>query len=164
MSTTNRTMICPKCGVENNSWRSRCQKCGALLHNDEDIKINPPLGGLWLTAFIIGLVYAGLLISFMLAFGEWLAWELQLPELLPVLVAALIFGSVALAWKWELISGVVLIVEGLFLVIWFTLFTEEPPMFFLPLLASGILFILIWRKGRRASASSASPEGNSRQD
>ncbi len=102
-------------------------------------------GRLWWTAFIIGLIYAVLLTFLMIGVGGDVAWELQLPELLPLLVAALILGSVALAWKWELISGILLIIEGLFLIIVFTIFQLwDYVWLFLPFPVVGVLFLLSW--------------------
>ncbi len=37
MSEEKRTMLCPQCGQETFSWRSRCQNCGAVLHEDEKV-------------------------------------------------------------------------------------------------------------------------------
>ncbi len=162
MSTTERTTICPKCGAENPSWRGRCQTCGARLHNHEDMKLSPPRGCLWWTGFIVGLVYAGLLTIFMAIGGSWQAYALRqqhvfIPDFLPLVTAALILGSVVVALKWELISGILLIIEGLFLVICFTIFAGTifggnfcDAVLFLPLLASGILFILSWFLSWRA--------------
>ena len=113
-------------------------------------------GFLWWIVFISGLIYASLL-TFSLLVDNWFAWAFGLPEVLhvvvPVVVLALIFGSVAVAWKWKLISGIVLTVVGLFLIIWSTI--AEPlaePTFFLPLPVLGVLFILSWflRGGRGA--------------
>jgi hypothetical protein len=62
MSTTDRTMICPKCGEENLSWRGRCRSCGTPLHEDEDVSVVPPRerGGLFWSAFLAGLVGTGI--------------------------------------------------------------------------------------------------------
>jgi len=66
------------------------------------------------------------------------------------LLALTLFGSVAVAWKWKLVGGVVLIVEGIYLIIWDTItIMSGIPMLHLSLLVAVILFILSWRKGRR---------------
>ncbi len=55
--------------------------------------------------------------------------------------------SLAIAWKWELIGGSLLVLDSLvwLLVAW--AFFYVPLQFCLPLLASGILFLVSWRIG-----------------
>jgi len=64
-------------------------------------------------------------------------WSIDLPRLLlfGVLPLVLFFGSVAVAWRWERVGGILLVIEGL----------PNPP-----LLLSGILFLL--SSGREEAA------------
>jgi len=93
-----------------------------------------------------------------------------------------IFSSVALGWRRPLTCGIVLIVESL----WPLAILAASPLFpssealglamlwglmpamgtfmCLPLLASGVLFLLLWREERKVLSGGASAEGYSRQD
>ena len=80
-----------------------------------------------------------------------------------------LFGSLAIAWKWERIGSVLLILEGL-VPIGFSLWligvfgssslTLGLRSFFigLPLPVSGILLLLSWREGRKHAVSMSKPE------
>lgn len=113
-----------------------------------------------LVGLILGIIGAGglaLIVWVVLAFSwgrivEPIHW-------LYVLVSGLIIiGSVAVAWKWELIGGVALIVEGLPPIVIGTLWVTQYGLFALfllvlpvglPLLICGILFTLSWREGQK---------------
>ena len=71
----------------------------------------------------------------------------------------LVFGNVVVARKWPLVGGVLLILEGSLLlvplVIGFQLSASLPLLLSygvvaLPLLASGVLFLLSWREWRKS--------------
>ena len=115
----------------------------------------------WLrrAGLIVGLAGATELTLFILATSEgrfsWFAAPTVVILVLPFLV------SVAIAWKWPLIGGILLIIGGLFWPVWRLI--SMPPMstpmplpilalvilpVSLPLLATGILFLLSW-EGRR---------------
>ena len=159
MDMTERTMTCPKCGVENLSWRWRCQSCGTPLHEGEEITVPGPdkHGVLWWVTFITGLVYAGVVIFFVPFAWFWIAWVYKIPEGSLIVITVLIPVGVAIAWKWELISGLMLTTTSLYVIIWFILarqgFSQGVVIWFLPLLLIGILFILSWflsvREGRQ---------------
>jgi hypothetical protein len=91
-------------------------------------------------------------------------------------VGLVIIGSVVLAYKKPLIGGILLIIESLWpmailaasplfpssealglAMLWGAL-TFIVPIFCLPLLASGILFLLSWRERQRESTGSAPSE------
>ena len=159
MDTNKRTMICPKCGAENLSWRWRCQTCGTLLQ-EEDIsagKFDRWGDGEWL-ALILGLIGAGV-------------WTLAMVglfsvNLLFILVVLIPWVGLALAWKRPFIGGVVLIVVGSVTAYALVGLRGGDILFLLaglPFLVCGVLFILSWREGREALTSSASSEGKSRQ-
>lgn len=153
MSQDNRTMICPQCRAENLSWRSRCQTCNTLLH-EEEVKIKPPRGVLWWIAFIISLVYALLFFFVMVVMGGiwWLEYLLSasIPDFLPVVLTVLAFGSVVVAWKWRLAGGILLVVIGLLLVVGLAIFVDSSfAVFFMPFPVLGILFVVSWRVARR---------------
>ena len=115
----------------------------------------------WLrrAGLIVGLVGAGGLTLFILATTETLFTWYAVPT---VLVLGLPFlAMVAVAWKWPLIGGILLIATGLFWTVWRAVTIPPTPYPFLlpllvwgilpvslPLLASGILFLLSW-EGRR---------------
>lgn len=61
--------------------------------------------------------------------------------------AVLLFSSIIAALRWTLIGGIIVISEGLFLTFWKT--GSVSVLFGLPILASGILFILSWRVGHK---------------
>ena len=114
-------------------------------------------GDLWEIAYFAGLVYA-----FLLGPAVLIAWVMEHAEqadafmymVVPVLIT---FVSIALASKWELISGVVLIVVSLFLMIVATVIEQHGVdlMLFLPLLAVGALFVL---SSRSPSYETAPPK------
>ena len=185
MSTTKQTMTCPKCGAEILSWQVRCRNCGKIQgkyagkyvsgeiqdkyagksvsgeiqdkYAGKSVSAPDRRGLLWWIASTVCLVFAGLYtLAVLLSFG----WVVQREGLTVVLVFGVIpvlilFGSIALAWKWELISGVVLIAVYLFLII-LDLIAKQyyaDTRFYLPLLVAGIIFILSWflhwRNGRK---------------
>jgi len=112
--------------------------------------------GLYRAGLIVGLVGAVWLTLFALATSEapfsWYAVPMAVVLVVPFLV------GVAIAWKWPLIGGILLIAASLFWAVW--RYTTVPPMpladslymiaigilpVSLPLLASGILFLLSGR-------------------
>ena len=163
MSTTKQTMTCPKCGAEIMSWQVRCRNCGKIQdkyaekyasgeiqdkYAEKHVSAPDRRGLLWWIASTVCLVFAGLYtLAVLLSFG----WAIQREGLTVVLVFGVIpvlilFGSIALAWKWELISGVVLIAVYLFLIILDLIAKQyySDTRFYLPLLVAGIIFILSW--------------------
>ncbi len=178
MNTTNRTMICPKCGAENFSWRSRCQKCGILLHEEDEVSTVKyhRRDYLRLSALITGLIGAGGVAFSMWFISIFAGGRITRPiDWLFVLgIGLFVLGNVAVAGKWPLIGGVLLIVESLvpigyfvwanipygfnpFWVFFFLILLVLPYLIpGLSLLASGVLFILIWRKGQRPSKETGS--------
>lgn len=208
IDTNKRTMLCPKCGAENLSWRSRCQTCGTLLHEEDEVTTVKyhRRDYLLLSALICGLIGAGAVAFFwwfVFAFAEGHITD-PIGLLFMLGTGLFVLGSVAIASKWPLIGGGLLIVEGLapigffvwscieygfnflgggitllnpgtgipgfegsiyalmMLVFWGGILLYLIPG--LSLAASGVLFVLWRRKGQRASASRASPQGNRRQD
>jgi hypothetical protein len=148
MSKESRTMVCNQCGAENLGWRSRCQSCNALLH-EEEINIKLPHGVIWWTAFIISLVYAFVFFFFMVVMGGlgWVTYLLSasIPDFFPILLTVLAFLSLILAWKWQLAGGILLIIFGLLLVIGLAIFQDFGfAVFYLPIPILGILFIISW--------------------
>mgnify|MGYP002396336041 CR=1 FL=1 len=160
MSEDKRTMICPKCGAENYSWRSRCQTCNTLLH-EEDIKMvkfrrRDPLKSI---ALISGVIGAGALTFFMWFIAAFASGRITRPiDWLFVIGTGLFaLGSIAVAWKWPLIGGILLILEGvgpMGLIVWSAIQTHSVFSFFtlfflipgLPSLASGAIFLFLWRE------------------
>ncbi len=118
MDTNKRTMICPKCGAENLSWRLRCQACGILLHEEDinTVKISRwgPLEWAALVSGLIGTSAAAFSWWFVFAIAEGKPHITDPIDWLFVLGTGLLgLGGVAVGWKWALIGGVLLIVEGL---------------------------------------------------
>ena len=126
----------------------------------------------WLrtNGLIIGLVAAAWWLYSGISWGS--GQELDFVEaLLHTALPGLIFlVSVALAWKWKAAGGVLLVVEGLFVTIAGPVTYKHCPQMTivlllltgsLPLLASGLLLILSWRKGLAGGPPS---QGDSRQD
>lgn len=164
MSETNRTMICPKCGVENLSWRLRCQTCGTLLHEEDISTVKYHRRGyLWWSALISSLIGAGtaaFVMWFISAFAQG-----RITDPIGWLFVLFPLCSVAIALKWRLVGGVLLILEssaliGLFIMGVLSLVRTQSGSSFwwillvplvggLQLLASGVLFLLSWRAGRR---------------
>ena len=157
MEMTDRTMTCPECGAENLIWRWRCQSCGTALHEGEETAVSPGRHGvLWWVTFIMGVVYAGVVI-FMVPFAwVWVDWVYRMPEGSLIVLTVVIPVGVAIAWKWEWISGAMLMATGIYAIVWFLLARQELPLglvlWLLPLLVIGGLFILSWflsyRRGR----------------
>ena len=184
MGTDKRTMLCPKCGAENYSWRSRCQTCNTLLHEEDEVSTANYHRRDYLrwSALITGLTGAGTVTFFVWFLGAFAQGRItRLIDWLFVLGTGLFaLGGVAIAGKWPLIAGVMLIVEGLVplgllvmgeIVVWGIMgdimgdiqysfqFSWVLLLFLIPglsLLASGVLFILIWRKGWRPSKETGS--------
>ena len=106
MSTTDRTIVCPKCGVEIPKWQVRCRNCGELLDKDAGKYVPAPgrRGRLWWFALIVGLAGVG-------------AWTLAMVglfkmSLLIVCVVLIPWASLTLTWKWSTVGGVLLIIAG----------------------------------------------------
>lgn len=106
---------------------------------------------------VVGLVGVGGLIIFAFAMAEapfsWYALPTAAVLGIPFL------ASVVVAWKWPLIGGILLIVEGLYWAVWRAVTIPPTPYPFLlpllvwgilpvslPLLATGILFLLSWER------------------
>ena len=104
MSTTDRTIVCPKCEVENYSWRSRCQNCGEALHKDIGKYVPTPDGKLWWFAMIVGIIGVGV--------WTWAMVALFKVSLLLVFMVLIPWASLALIWKWSSVGGVLLIIAG----------------------------------------------------
>ena len=162
MSKDERIMQCPHCGAENYSWRSRCQTCDALLH-EEDNNINIVNFHSWdplkLTASISGVIGAVVLVLFTLFIMAFASGRIT--DLLAWLVVTLtgIFAlvCVVIAWKWRLVGGILLIVIGLVpmgLIIWSILQTHSVWSFTIvfalvpgiPSIASGAIFLFLRRE------------------
>lgn len=148
--TSDRKIICPKCGAENISWRSRCDKCGEELHTNEALpKFEPRGAGFWI-AFIVGVF--GLLVLTLLSLlaaglSGYFPIEIMLMLAFPVL-------GLILCWKWPKIAGVALIIGGLLPTI--LILSEGGSgsvvgyLFLLlgialPLVGSGIIFLMLGR-------------------
>ena len=157
MDIDGRTIVCPGCGAANLSWRWRCQSCGTPLQEGEETAVPGPgrHGVLWWVTFIMGVIYAGVVIFMVPFVWWWIAWRYEIPEGSLVILTVIIPVGVAIAWKWELISGVMLTATGLYIVIWFLLaregFLEEIFLWLIPLLVIGGLFILSWFISSRES-------------
>ena len=105
------------------------------------------------TGLIIGLVAAGLSLSFTI--------PLSTEEWFFVVLIPIPWAGVALAWKRPFIGGAVLIVSGLLMILLPLVFRNLSEELFVwgwlaviflvgqPLVASGILLILSWKEGRR---------------
>jgi len=72
------------------------------------------------------------------------------------MMSIIIFGAIAIAWKWELIGGILLIIIGMSGI--------NLPVFMFPLLASGIVFIISWREGRQFAEKATGTGEASRRD
>ena len=103
---------------------------------------------LWRIAFIAGTIFYSL-ITFYMFFVT--AYDLQF--FLDLLVAAILLGSVVIAIKWVLVSGVILVAESLFLIVWGIFLRDKSSVagslvVFLPALVVGGLFLITWFKHR----------------
>jgi hypothetical protein len=140
-----RKAICPKCGAENLSWRSLCQQCGEELHKNEGKlpNVRRPRAVFWFP-FLSGLIGTGL-------FGGLIALAtLFAPQdryLLSLIAIPLI--GLGLGWKWPLAGGVLLILASLAVIIFMitagatdVLGIGVTLLIFIPLLTSGILYIM----------------------
>ena len=162
MSKDERIMQCPHCGAENYSWRSRCQSCNTLLH-EEDIRLDIGKFHSWdsleVTAVISGVIGAVVLVLFTLFIMAFASGRIT--DLLAWLVVTLtgIFAlvCVVIAWKWRLVGGILLIVIGLVpmgLIIWSILQTHSVWSFTvvfalmpgIPSIASGAIFLFLSRE------------------
>jgi hypothetical protein len=162
MSEDNRTMKCPQCGVENYSWRSRCQSCDALLH-EEDNNINIGKFHNWdsleVIAIISGVVGTGALALFMWLILAFASGHITDPLGWLVIIGTALFtlGSVVFARKWPLIGGILIVIEA-FVPMGFivsSIFMTHSvfnfmAIFFLlpgiPSLVSGIIFLFLSRE------------------
>ena len=148
--TSDRKITCPKCGAENLSWHSRCEKCGEELHKDErKIPIFETRGaGFWF-AFIsgvVGLLFLSGLVFFAAALSGYFPLDIMAILVIPVL-------GLVLCWKWPKIAGVILIIGGILPVVSFAIeagFDIEAIGGYIlllvgiavPLIASGIVFLV----------------------
>ena len=144
-----RTMICPKCGAENLSWRSRCLECGEKMHPEDDklpsVKSSNPVIFL---PFIVSLLGTGALV-FIVMFAYYLSSK-SIPALFYGLLAVPLAGMV-ICWKWPRVAGVLLIITSMFPITlmlvggaWeITEILMFPGFTTLPLLASGIFLIIL---------------------
>lgn len=150
---TERKITCPKCGLENLSWRSRCENCGENLHTDERKvpKFEGRGTGFWiaLLAGIAGLAFLSGLAFLAIAFSGYFPVEVMIMLAFPVL-------GLVLCWKWPRIAGVVLIIGGILPIVLIVLdagFDSDAITGYLflllgiaiPLVVSGILFMMMGR-------------------
>jgi len=107
---------------------------------------------------IIGLLVAVWWVSFGIVLGIDVGLDFLETLLHTALPGLIVLVSIAIARKWEPVGGVLLIVEGLIVSIAYSvIFGHCPQMnvvlviftMSLPLLASGVLFILSWRESRK---------------
>ncbi len=155
-----RTMICPECGAENYGWRSRCPHCDTLLHEEDkkitDFRRRDPLRSIALVSGVIGV---GALTFFMYLIFAFPQGRITDPMGWLVVIGTGLFtlGSIAIAWKWPLIGGILVIIEGLLpvaLLVWSTIQAHSVFSFLvifflipgLPSLASGALFLFLFRE------------------
>jgi len=78
--------------------------------------------------------------------------DYSLGLILLIVVPIITFGGLAIAWKRSFIGGVVLIIGGLFLAAYSPAIHVSAAAIVvtsLPPVASGVLFLLSWREGRR---------------
>ena len=106
MSTTDRTIVCPKCEAENVYWHSRCSECGEQLYNDIGEYIPDPgrRGRLWRFSMIVGIVGVGVWTLAMVGLFKM--------SLLLVFVVLIPWASLALTWKWSSVGGILLTIAG----------------------------------------------------
>jgi len=106
-------------------------------------------------ARVVALIWAGWWCFFGIACG--LSEGLGLiGVIIHISVPGLVFLlSAVIAWRWELIGGIVLTAEGLIISIWYPLFAHSfPPsvivstlaILALPPLISGIIFLFVYRQ------------------
>jgi hypothetical protein len=111
-------MNCPQCGAENYIWRSRCQSCNTLLHEEDkntDFTKISSQDPLYLTASVSGFIGAVLLtifIWFTLAFATGGIFEIT-GWLVVIGTGLVTIGTVITARKWPFTGGILLIIEGL---------------------------------------------------
>ena len=90
-----------------------------------------------LTGLVLGVLSVGGMLFMLWCFvslGD--PWTILLLILIPISI-------VVVAWKWELIGGLLLIAEGT----WFLVFAYFPGFFYLfswPALVAGVLFLVSW--------------------
>ena len=105
-----RKILCPQCGADNLSWRSRCEKYGEDLHKDERKvpKFEGRGTGFWIAflAGIAGLVFLSGLVVFAVALSGYFSVGVIAILAVPVL-------GLVLCWKWPRIAGIVLIIGGI---------------------------------------------------
>lgn len=148
--TSDRKITCPKCGAENLNWRSRCEKCGGELHQDERKipKFETRGVGFWFAFFlgIVGLVCLWGLVLFSFALSGYFPLQTVVMLMPPVL-------GLVLCWKWPRIASIVLIIGGILPLVFLALdvgFDSEAItgyVYFLigiamPLIGSGVLFLM----------------------
>ncbi len=120
---------------------------------------------------IVGLVWAGLWTVFVAAsslsegFGP-LTGEAVIASSVLVLGVLFLWGSLVIAWKRELVGGILLITAGLLVVIGYTLGAAsriDPVgivlvvvIMGLPPVVAGLLFILSWRVSRKTPKAESS--------
>ena len=102
-------------------------------------------GCIWWTAVFVGLAYA-CLVGFGALIGAGMVPSAQLAVFLMLVVVPvlIIFATITLSFERELISGVVLIVVGLFLMIMAAVIEQNVthPVLILPVVVVGALFVL----------------------
>ena len=146
-----RKVTCPKCGEENLSWRSRCEKCGEDLHKNE-VKVPKFEGygaGFWIAfgASAISIVFFSVIAFLAPGFSGYYANStvgMTLMFAFPVL-------GLALCWKWQKTAGAALIIGGI-LQTALILTSGKSILSFLffgialPLISSGVMFLIIRRR------------------
>ncbi len=101
-------MKCPKCATETFNWRSRCPTCGEKLHPEDKLSgsFSSPKPT-WI-AYLIAVP-----VTILLGFFIFLAVGLSSGS--PIIYFGLLvlpFVSLLLGWRWPLIGGVLMLIEG----------------------------------------------------
>lgn len=99
------------------------------------------------TARVLSLVILVLMVSFVIVYiffpeHSYSFTNLEQNQLVTILVAALIFIGLALAWKWELIGAMISLIGFIGVGILYPYMLTMPIVYFFPLAA--ILFIISW--------------------
>jgi hypothetical protein len=148
--TSDRKITCPKCGAENLSWRSNCDRCGEKLHKNEVLpKFERRGAGFWI-AFVsgsIGLAVLVMLVLLAAGLSGYFSIDLILLLAFPIL-------GLALCWKWPRIAAVLLIIGGLIPIIIVLVSGAGGDVMgylllligiALPLASSGVIFFILGR-------------------
>ncbi len=101
-------------------------------------------GRLWKIAFIGGTIIYGFLTFYLLFVTMYMATPDNIFGLIGMII---VLGTIMLAIKWTLISGIALIIESILLIIWGSFLSKNPDMIAaliidLPILIVGVLFLI----------------------